>query len=128
MAYDIVVLGGGSGGYACALRAAELGMSVALVEKGSINGKIAKQVFAEMVETGASAESIVESKGLAAVTDTAALEAEIQKVLDANPAQVEQYRGGKQAVFGFFVGQVMKATKGQADPKAVQEILRRLLG
>ncbi|NLY93019.1 MAG: Asp-tRNA(Asn)/Glu-tRNA(Gln) amidotransferase subunit GatB [Myxococcales bacterium] len=110
------------------VKAEALAGLLALVEKGSINGKIAKQVFAEMVETGASAESIVESKGLAAVTDTAALEAEIQKVLDANPAQVEQYRGGKQAVFGFFVGQVMKATKGQADPKAVQEILRRLLG
>jgi aspartyl-tRNA(Asn)/glutamyl-tRNA(Gln) amidotransferase subunit B len=99
-----------------------------LVEKGAINGKIAKQVFAEMVTSGASAESIVEERGLAAVTDTGALEAEIKKVLDASPAQLEQYRGGKQAVFGYFVGQVMKATKGQADPKAVQEILKRLLG
>jgi aspartyl-tRNA(Asn)/glutamyl-tRNA(Gln) amidotransferase subunit B len=101
---------------------------LSLVEKGTINGKIAKQVFAEMTATGTSADAVVAEKGFAAVTDTGALETEIQRVLDASPAQVEQYRGGKQAVFGYFVGQVMKATKGQADPQAVQEILRRLLG
>ena len=100
---------------------------LALVEDGTINGKIAKVVFAEMVETGRAAKAIVDDKGLAQVTDTLAIEAEVQKVLDANPDKVAKYREGKTTLLGFFVGQVMKATKGSANPKIVNEILARLL-
>ena len=107
--------------------APEVAALLALVEDGTINGKIAKEVFAKMVATGEPPKTIVEREGLAQVTDTAAIEAVVREVLAANPKQVEQYRGGKTAVLGFFVGQVMKATRGQANPKAVNEILRALL-
>lgn len=100
---------------------------LASVEDGTINGKIAKKVFAEMVETGKSPGTIIDEQGLAQVTDTTAIEAEVRRVIEANPSQVEQYKGGKQNLIGYFVGQVMKATKGAANPKAVNEILRRLL-
>jgi len=100
---------------------------LALVKGGSINGKIAKKVFQSMVATGARAEAVVEREGLAQVTDASAIEAEVQKVLDASPKQVEQYRGGKTAVMGYFVGQVMKATRGQANAQVVKQILERLL-
>ena len=98
-----------------------------LVIDETINGKIAKRVFATMLETGRPAKSIVDEEGLAQVTDTAALEGIIEKVIADNPKQAEQYRAGKVAVLGYFVGQVMKATRGQANPQMVQELLRRLL-
>jgi aspartyl-tRNA(Asn)/glutamyl-tRNA(Gln) amidotransferase subunit B len=100
---------------------------LACVEDGTINGKIAKTVFASMVETGTDPRAIIEQQGLAQVTDTGAIEAEVSRILDASPAQVAQYKDGKTNVIGYFVGQVMKATKGAANPKAVNEILRRLL-
>ncbi len=98
------------------------------VEDGTINGKIAKKVFSTMVETGRSPRTIIDEQGLAQVTDTAAIEQEVRRVIEANPKQVAQYKAGKDSLIGYFVGQVMKATKGQANPKAVNEILRRLLG
>jgi aspartyl-tRNA(Asn)/glutamyl-tRNA(Gln) amidotransferase subunit B len=97
------------------------------VEEGTINGKIAKKVFAVMVETGRAPSAIIDEQGLAQVTDTGAIEEEIRRILEASPAQVAQYKDGKTNVMGYFVGQVMKATKGAANPKAVNEILRRLL-
>jgi aspartyl-tRNA(Asn)/glutamyl-tRNA(Gln) amidotransferase subunit B len=97
------------------------------VEDGTINGKIAKKVFASMVETGTSPKAIIEAQGLAQVTDTGAIEEEVRRILDASPSQVAQYKEGKTNVIGYFVGQVMKATQGAANPKAVNEILRRLL-
>ncbi len=97
------------------------------VEGGTINGKIAKKVFATMVESGRAPKAIIEEQGLKQVTDTGAIEEAVRAVLEANPKQVEQYKGGKTAVVGFFVGQVMKATKGAANPKVVNETLRRLL-
>ena len=100
---------------------------LAIVEDGTINGKIAKKVFASMVETGKSAKAIIDEQGLAQVTDAGAIEDVVRSVLDANPTQVEQYRGGKTGVLGFFVGQVMKATQGAANPKVVNETLKRLL-
>ena len=100
---------------------------LAIVEDGTINGKIAKKVFASMVETGKSAKTIIDEQGLAQVTDAGAIEDVVRKVLDANPIQVEQYKGGKTGVLGFFVGQVMKATQGAANPKVVNETLKRLL-
>jgi aspartyl-tRNA(Asn)/glutamyl-tRNA(Gln) amidotransferase subunit B len=97
------------------------------VEDGTINGKIAKKVFASMVETGRAPKVIIDEQGLAQVTDTGAIEKEVRRILDASPAQVAQYKDGKTNIIGYFVGQVMKATKGAANPKAVNEILRRLL-
>ena len=101
---------------------------LACVEDGSINGKIAKKVFAEMVETGRPPKLIIDEKGLAQVTDTGAIEDAVRAVIEANPSQVEQYKSGKENLIGYFVGQVMKATKGAANPKVVNETLRRLLG
>ena len=100
---------------------------LACVEDGTINGKIAKTVFASMVETGTGAKVIIEQRGLAQVTDTGAIEEAVRHILEASPTQVAQYKDGKTNVIGYFVGQVMKATKGAANPKAVNEILRRLL-
>lgn len=100
---------------------------LALQADGTISGRIAKDVFEIMFETGKSAADIVEEKGLKQVSDTGALEAIITEIMAANPGQVEQYRGGKDKLFGFFVGQVMKATKGQANPAVVNELLKKAL-
>jgi aspartyl-tRNA(Asn)/glutamyl-tRNA(Gln) amidotransferase subunit B len=98
-----------------------------LIEKGKISGKIAKTVFAKMFETGQQAEVIVKKEGLEQVTDTQALEETIQTLIDQNPEQTNQYREGKTKVLSFFVGQVMKETKGKANPKMVNEILLQKL-
>jgi aspartyl-tRNA(Asn)/glutamyl-tRNA(Gln) amidotransferase subunit B len=98
-----------------------------LIEKGTISGKIAKTVFDEMYKTGKDPAKIVEEKGLVQVSDTGAIEKIIDDVLAANPAQVEDYRGGKDKLFGFFVGQVMKASKGKANPAMVNELLLKKL-
>jgi aspartyl-tRNA(Asn)/glutamyl-tRNA(Gln) amidotransferase subunit B len=100
---------------------------LALVEAGTINGKIAKDVLVRMRESGDDAATIVEREGLAQVTDTGALEAAVDAVIAASPSQVAQYRAGKTALVGYFVGQVMKATKGQANPAQVQAILKAKL-
>lgn len=100
---------------------------LASVEDGTINGKIAKTVFTTMVETGRAPRAIIEERGLAQVTDTGAIEEEVRRVIAANPSQVAQYKSGKASLIGYFVGQVMKATKGAANPKVVNETLRRLL-
>jgi aspartyl-tRNA(Asn)/glutamyl-tRNA(Gln) amidotransferase subunit B len=98
-----------------------------LIEDGTISGRIAKDVFAAMVETGQDAAAIVSERGLRQVTDSSAIEAAIAKVIADNAAKVAEYRSGKQALFGWFVGQVMKGTGGKANPAAVNEILRRML-
>ncbi len=98
-----------------------------LVEEGTISGKMAKSVFGDMIKTGKSAQVIVDAKGLAQLSDAASIDAEVQKVLDAHPAEVEKFRAGKETLFGFFVGQVMKATRGSANPKMVNASLQRLL-
>jgi aspartyl-tRNA(Asn)/glutamyl-tRNA(Gln) amidotransferase subunit B len=81
-----------------------------------------------MWETGDAPQAIVDREGLVQVTDASAIEAAARAVIAANPRQVDQYRGGKTQMFGFFVGQVMKAMQGKANPTAVNEILERLLG
>jgi aspartyl-tRNA(Asn)/glutamyl-tRNA(Gln) amidotransferase subunit B len=106
-------------------QAAEL---LALVADGTISGSIAKQVFEIMLETGDGAAKIVEEKGLKQTSDTGAIEAEIAKVLAANADKVAQYKGGKEALFGFFVGQTMKAMQGKANPQVVNELLKKALG
>ena len=110
------------------ISAAQLGGLIDLIADDTISGRIAKQVFQEMMETGKDAADIVEEKGLKQVTDTGAIEAEVDRIIADNPKQVEEFQGGNQKVMGWFVGQVMKATQGKANPKAVNEILRKKLG
>lgn len=95
-----------------------------LVEKGVISGKIAKSVFDEMATTGRPAQAIVEEKGLVQLSDPAALKGIIDRLIRENPQQAAQYRAGKTKVFGFFVGQVMRETKGQANPQMVNALLK----
>jgi len=104
-----------------------LGGLVDLIGDGTISGRIAKEVFAEMFETGKSAGDIVEEKGLKQVSDTGAIEGIIDEVLAENADKVEQYRGGKDKLFGFFVGQTMKKSQGKANPGMVNELLRKKL-
>lgn len=101
-------------------------ISILLVEK-KISGKIAKNVLAEVLETGKSPKTIVKEKELVQVSDEGEIQVVCQKVLDANPSQVGQYKKGKEGLLGFFVGQVMKETKGKANPKVVNDVLLKLL-
>ena len=100
---------------------------LALIADGTISGSIAKQVLEKMIETGDGAEAIVEREGLRQESDTGAIEAEVDKVLAANQDKVEAYRGGKDKLFGFFVGQTMKAMQGKANPQVVNEVLKAKL-
>ncbi len=108
--------------------AAMLGELLDLLHDGTISGRIAKEVFEAMWETGKRAGTIVEEKGLKQISDTGELEAIVDKVVADNPEQVQQVRDGNQKVMGWFVGQVMKATGGKANPKLVNELLRKKLG
>ena len=101
---------------------------VELVDGGTISGKIAKSVFKDMYQTGKNPKDIVNDKGLVQITDRSALEGIVEDVIKNNPKAVEQYKSGKKNTIGFFVGQVMKATKGKANPKLVNEILTQKLG
>jgi aspartyl-tRNA(Asn)/glutamyl-tRNA(Gln) amidotransferase subunit B len=103
-------------------QAAEL---LALVADGTISGTISKQVFEKMLESGDGAAAIVEREGLKQTSDTGAIEAVVAKVLADNADKVEQYRGGKEALFGFFVGQTMKAMQGKANPQVVNEAVKQ---
>ena len=98
-----------------------------LIDDGTISGKIAKDVFSEMAKTGKSAGEIIESKGLKQVSDAGELEVVVDKILADNPKEAERYRNGKKKLTGFFVGQVMKATQGKANPKLVNEIIAKKL-
>src|SRR6476620_1146284 len=100
---------------------------LALVADGTLSGTLAKQVFEIMLETGEGAGAIVEARGLKQTSDTGAIEAVIADVLAANADKVADYKGGKEALFGFFVGQVMKAMQGKANPKLVNELLKKAL-
>ncbi len=97
------------------------------IKDNTISGKIAKTVFDEMWKSGKEADSIIEEKGLKQVTDTGAIEKIVDEVIAANPNQAEEYRGGKEKMLGFFVGQVMKASKGKANPGMVNELLKQKL-
>ncbi len=114
---------------ACPVTPKLLGELLALVEKGTISGKIAKSVFDEMWKSGKEPGKIVEEKGLLQVSDTVAIEKIVDEIMAANWGQVEEFRGGKDKVLGFFVGQVMKASKGKANPAVVNEtLLKKLKG
>jgi aspartyl-tRNA(Asn)/glutamyl-tRNA(Gln) amidotransferase subunit B len=104
------------------------GTLVRKMNEGEISGKMAKDIFAKMYETGLSPETIIERDGLRQISDTGALEKIVDGVIAANPKQLEQYKSGKTTVIGYFVGQVMKASKGQANPAVVNELLKAKLG
>ncbi len=100
---------------------------LARIADATISGKIAKEVFEQMWREGQDADAIIESKGLRQITDTSAIEKTIDAVMAANPQQLQEYRSGKDKLFGFFVGQVMKITGGKANPAQVNELLKRKL-
>jgi aspartyl-tRNA(Asn)/glutamyl-tRNA(Gln) amidotransferase subunit B len=104
-----------------------LATMVKMIDQGKISGKIAKTIFVEMLERGEPPERIVREKGLEQVTDSSSIEKAVEEVLAAHSQQVSQYRSGNEKVFGFLVGQVMKATQGKASPQMVNEMLRKKL-
>jgi aspartyl-tRNA(Asn)/glutamyl-tRNA(Gln) amidotransferase subunit B len=108
--------------------AAGLGGLIDLIADGTISGRIAKEVFDAMWESGNPAADIVAEKGLKQISDSGAIEAMIEEIIAGNPAQVEQYRAGNEKVIGWFVGQVMKATQGKANPGVVNRVLKDKLG
>lgn len=105
----------------------QLGGLLTRIEDNIISGKIGKQVFNRMWDKGLSADEVIEQQGLKQITDSAAIEKIIDEVITKSPAQFEQYRGGKEKLFGFFVGQVMKATQGKANPQEVNKLLKQKL-
>ena len=106
------------------ISAARLGELLGRIHDATISGKIAKEVFELMWSEGLGADAVIESKGLRQITDSAAIERAIEEVMAKNPAQLAEYRAGKDKLFGFFVGQVMKATGGKANPAQLNEMLR----
>lgn len=109
------------------IAASQIGGLVALIQDNTISGKIAKDVFAEMYQTGKDADKIVEEKGLKQITDTDAIEKIIDAIIAANPDNVAGYKAGKDKLFGFFVGQVMKETGGKANPAIINDLLKKKL-
>jgi aspartyl-tRNA(Asn)/glutamyl-tRNA(Gln) amidotransferase subunit B len=107
--------------------AARLAGLLARIVDDTISGKIAKDVLEAMWEEGRDADAIIEARGLKQITDGGAIEKVIREVMDASPAQLADYRSGKDKLFGYFVGQVMKATGGKANPAQVNELLKKLL-
>jgi aspartyl-tRNA(Asn)/glutamyl-tRNA(Gln) amidotransferase subunit B len=106
---------------------ASLGGLLDLIQNGTISGRIAKEVFAEMLHSGQEAAAIVQEKGLVQVSDSAAIDALVQEVLAKNADKVAEYKSGKEKLFGFFVGQVMAASRGKANPGMVNDILKKAL-
>ena len=108
--------------------AGNLGKLISLLSDGTISNRIAKDVFEEMVVSGADPETIVAEKGLTQITDTSEIEAAVEEVIANNPEQAQQLKEGNQKVAGWFVGQVMRATQGKANPQMVNALLRKKLG
>ena len=107
--------------------AENFGKLIERISDNTISGKIAKSVLEEVWENGSDVDEIIKTKGLVQIQDESLLEEIAKKVIDANPDQVAAYKSGKDKLFGFFVGQVMKETQGKANPKSVNEILKELL-
>ena len=101
---------------------------ISLIEKGTISNNIGKQIIIEMMKDGTKASVIVEKKGLSQISDEGAIKELVQKVVDAHPNEVEAYKNGKTNLLGFFVGQVMKETKGRANPKTVNQVIKEIIG
>ncbi|MCF8054174.1 MAG: Asp-tRNA(Asn)/Glu-tRNA(Gln) amidotransferase subunit GatB [Deltaproteobacteria bacterium] len=112
---------------ACAVSPAGLAMLLELIEKGTISGKMAKDVIVEMYVAGAMPDEIIATKGLSQISDESAIIATITDIIAKNPEQLEQFRAGKDKLFGFFVGQAMKATGGKANPALLNDLLKKML-
>jgi aspartyl-tRNA(Asn)/glutamyl-tRNA(Gln) amidotransferase subunit B len=111
----------------CPVTPRHLSEMLSMVKAGTISGKIAKDVFEEMYQTGERPEKIVKEKGWVQILDEGEIETAITRAMESNPKQVEDYRNGKEKLFGFFVGEVMKQTKGKANPKLVNDLLKKKL-
>ena len=111
----------------CPISAAALAEMIKLIEDGTISGKMAKEISEEMYKTGKSPRDIIAEKGMIQITDESVLTAAIQKIIDASPQQLKDYRSGKEKLFGFFVGKVMKETQGKANPQLVNNLLKKML-
>ncbi len=107
--------------------AEDLGELISLIEKEAVSGNMGKDILAEMFKTGKRASKIIAAKGLKQISDTGKLTEVSERVIRENPKQSDQYRKGKTATLGWFVGQVMRATHGQANPQKVQEVLKKEL-
>ena len=110
----------------CVFQLKYLAELIGLIDKGDISTNIARTVFDDMVETGESASSIVEKKGLVQISDTGELDGVIDQIIVDNPEEVERFKGGDQKLMGFFMGQLMRATKGQANPQKASQLLRQM--
>jgi aspartyl-tRNA(Asn)/glutamyl-tRNA(Gln) amidotransferase subunit B len=106
---------------------ASLAEMITTIEAGTISGKMAKEVFEEMYKSGKSPQVIIKEKGMVQINDTGTIAGVIAEVIAANPGQLAQYRSGKDKLFGFFVGQVMKATQGKANPQIINDLLKQML-
>jgi len=111
----------------CPITPVALAEMISLIDEGTISGKMAKDIVEEMYKTGKQPKKIIEEKGLVQITDEGELIKTITSIMEANPQQLTDYRGGKEKLFGFFVGQVMKATQGKANPQLVNELLKKIL-
>ncbi len=109
------------------IRPAQLSRMIDLINEGTISTKIAKEVFEEMLQSGHDPDAIVEKKGLRQVSDESAIGEVVEEVLQSNPDEVQKYIGGKEKLFGFFVGEIMKKTRGKANPKILNDLLRQKL-
>jgi aspartyl-tRNA(Asn)/glutamyl-tRNA(Gln) amidotransferase subunit B len=111
----------------CPILPRSLAEMILIIEDGTISGKMAKDIIVEMYKTGKAPKTVIEEKCMVQITDEDALAKTIAGILAANPAQLEQYRAGKDKLFGYFVGQVMKATQGKANPQLINELLKKML-
>jgi aspartyl-tRNA(Asn)/glutamyl-tRNA(Gln) amidotransferase subunit B len=113
---------------AISLKPADLGDMLLMIDSGAISGKMAKDILRESVETAKRPADIVRKKGLSQITDEGAIDRIVESVLSANPKVVSDFKAGKEAAITFLVGQVMKETKGKANPKIVNELLKKKMG
>jgi aspartyl-tRNA(Asn)/glutamyl-tRNA(Gln) amidotransferase subunit B len=111
----------------CPISAGSLADMINLIEEGTISGKMAKEIIEDMYKTGKPPQDIIREKGLVQITDEGELTKTIAAIIDAHPGQLADYRGGREKLFGFFVGQVMKATQGKANPQLVNNLLKKML-
>jgi aspartyl-tRNA(Asn)/glutamyl-tRNA(Gln) amidotransferase subunit B len=111
----------------CPIPAKALADMIKLIEEGAISGKMAKDIIEDMYKTGLPPQKIIEEKGLVQITDEGELARTITAIMEANPQQLADYQSGKEKLFGFFVGQVMKATQGKANPQMVNDLLKKML-
>jgi aspartyl-tRNA(Asn)/glutamyl-tRNA(Gln) amidotransferase subunit B len=100
---------------------------ITLIQEGTISGKMAKDLIEEMYRSGKPPDAIIKEKGMVQITDEGVLAHTVAQVIAENPGQLAQYRAGKEKVFGFFVGQIMKATRGKANPQLINDLLKKML-